>query len=258
MSTYTTEIASDKIVSDNPIHQRLLKAYYAALPYVKGDLLELGCGEGRGVELLAPVAKSYKALDKIQEVIDKLSAKYPKIEFIQGNIPPLPAAMSDSFDTVVSFQVIEHIKDDEAFLKEIFRVLKPGGKAIISTPNINWTLSRNPWHEREYTPIELKALCESIFDEVETKGIAGNQKVMTYYEENKKSVNKIMRWDILKLQYRLPASVLRVPYELLNRFNRNKLQGKNDSLVASIRHEDYYEVDNPNQGLDLFYILHKK
>ena len=51
MATYTTEIASDKILSDNPIHQRLLQAYYLAKPYVKGDLLELGCGEGRGVEL---------------------------------------------------------------------------------------------------------------------------------------------------------------------------------------------------------------
>ncbi|MEL6561282.1 MAG: SAM-dependent methyltransferase, partial [Bacteroidota bacterium] len=68
MGVYTTEIASDKLVSDNPIHQRLLKAYYAAQPYIKGDLLELGCGEGRGVELLAPLANSYQAMDKIQGV----------------------------------------------------------------------------------------------------------------------------------------------------------------------------------------------
>ena len=47
MALYTTEIASDKITSDNPIHQRLLKAYYIAKEYVKGDLLEIGCGEGK-------------------------------------------------------------------------------------------------------------------------------------------------------------------------------------------------------------------
>ena len=45
MSIYTTEITSDKIVSDNPIHNRLLSAYVFADKYIKGDVLELGCGE---------------------------------------------------------------------------------------------------------------------------------------------------------------------------------------------------------------------
>ncbi|MCB0503960.1 MAG: class I SAM-dependent methyltransferase, partial [Cyclobacteriaceae bacterium] len=124
MSVYTTEIASDQLISDNPIHQRLLKAYYVAEQYVKGDLLEVGCGEGRGVELLAPKASSYTAVDKIEEVIEKLEGNYPEGKFVQANIPPLPFD-DGSFDTVVSFQVIEHIKDDTTFLKEIHRVLKP-------------------------------------------------------------------------------------------------------------------------------------
>ena len=72
MSVYTTEIASSEIPSDNPIHQRLLSAYQFAKPYVKGKLLELGCGEGRGVELLAPLAESYLGIDKIESVINRL------------------------------------------------------------------------------------------------------------------------------------------------------------------------------------------
>ena len=136
MATYTTEIASDSIPSDNPIHQRLLQAYYLAKPYVKGDLLELGCGEGRGVELLSPLAQSYLALDKIQEVIDRLKEKHPKVDFQQAVFPPFQTLENDSFDSVVSFQVIEHIKDDKSFLKEIYRVLKPGGVAVLTTPNI--------------------------------------------------------------------------------------------------------------------------
>ena len=55
MSTvYTTEIASDSVASDNPIHQRLLKAYVLAVDYVQGNLLEVGCGEGRGIDWLLP------------------------------------------------------------------------------------------------------------------------------------------------------------------------------------------------------------
>lgn len=256
MSVYTTEIASDKIPSDNPIHQRLLKAYHAANPYINGDLLELGCGEGRGVELLAPLANSYTGIDKIQSITDALTKKYPEYTFAAGVFPPFPYD-DNSFDTIVTFQVIEHVKKDEDFIKEIHRVLKPGGKALITTPNIKMTLSRNPWHEREYTADHLEALCGKYFSNVEMKGIAGNEKVMEYYEQNKASVNKVMRYDIFNLQYRLPAALLRVPYDIMNRRNRNKLKTTDDELVLSIRHEDYLVREKDEENLDLFCILIK-
>ena len=257
MAVYTTEIASDQIASDNPIHQRLLKAYYAAQPYIEGDLLEVGCGEGRGVELLAPKSKSYVALDKIGEVINTLKAKYPEVDFRQAVVPPFSELEDACVDTVVSFQVIEHIKPDRQFLEEIHRVLRPGGKAIITTPNIKKTLTRNPWHIREYTAKELRDLAAGIFSQVDAKGITGNDKVMEYYNMNKASVERITRWDVLNLQYRLPAWMLRVPYDLLNRMNRNKLQGSDDDLVLSIQYEDYVVTDNADTALDLFYILTK-
>ena len=56
---------------------------------------------------------------------------------------------------MVTFQVIEHIKRDRDFLKEIYRVLKPGGKLILTTPNKNMSITRNPWHVREYDPKEM-------------------------------------------------------------------------------------------------------
>jgi SAM-dependent methyltransferase len=257
MATYTTEIASDKLVSDNPIHQRLLKAYIAAKPFVQGKLLEIGCGEGRGVEILMPLVEEYLGLDKIQEVIDTLQKKYPETEFRQAVIPPFSEIEDNSFDSIVSFQVIEHIKNDRLFLEEIHRVLKPGGKAIISTPNIRHTLSRNPWHIREYTSKQLEDLCKSVFQNVKPMGIGGNAKVWDYHEANRISVNRIMRFDILNLQYRLPATVLRWPYEVLNRFNRNKLHKQQGRAVTDITFEDYTLEDNPDKGLDLFFVLEK-
>lgn len=257
MATYTTEIASDKIISDNPIHQRLLQAYYLAKPYIKGDLLELGCGEGRGVELLAPLADRYLALDKIGEVIDQLKKTYPEVDFQQAVFPPFSTLEENSFDTIVSFQVIEHVKKDGEFLSEIYRVLKPGGRAILTTPNIKKTLSRNPWHEREYTANELKALAGKYFSKVEMKGVGGNEKVMEYYDENKRAVEKITRFDIFNLQYRLPAALLRVPYDLLNRLNRNKLNEGNSELVSAIQHDDYVLTELADEALDLFLVLEK-
>lgn len=256
MSVYTTEIASDKIPSDNPVHQRLLKAYLEAAPMVTGDLLDLGCGEGRGAEVLMQHADSYLGLDKIEEVIVNLREKFPKGQFESGVFPPIKIP-DNSFDTIVSFQVIEHIKKDNLFLSEIARILKPGGKAIISTPNIKMTLSRNPWHIREYTADELTELTAKYFSKVDMKGIAGNEKVMEYHDRNRASVQKIMKYDILNLQYKLPAAMLRVPYDILNRRNRNKLQQQADDLVLSITQEDYFLNEKSEQNLDLFCILHK-
>lgn len=256
MSVYTTEIASDELPSDNPIHQRLLSAYYHAREFVNGDVLELGCGEGRGVELLAPLAKSYVGIDKIGDVIGRLREKFPNNKFEQAVFPPFPFE-ENVFDTVVTFQVIEHIKDDDTFIKEIYRVLKPGGRALITTPNIKMTLSRNPWHIREYTAEQLTALCKKYFDKVEMMGIAGSPRVMEYHEKNRMSVNRIMRFDVFNLQYRLPAALLRKPYEILNRRNRNKLKSGDDKLVLSINKEDFSLKEQSEHNLDLFCLVTK-
>lgn len=254
MAVYTTEIASDTISSDNPIHQRLLKAYYVARDYVKGNLLEIGCGEGRGVGLLHNLVDDYTAIDKIQEVVDKLSVEFPDTKFRQMVIPPI-GFDDEQFDAIISFQVIEHIKDDNKYIEEISRILKPGGTALITTPNIKMSLSRNPWHIREYTAEELAVLCNPYFTKVEIMGITGNEKVMQYYEENKMSVQKLMRFDIFNLQYKLPAALLKIPYEFMNRLNRNKLQESDNSLVASITHDDYIVSKNAEHSLDLLAVL---
>jgi 2-polyprenyl-3-methyl-5-hydroxy-6-metoxy-1,4-benzoquinol methylase len=254
---FTTEITSEKITSDNPIHQRLFKAYVIAKKYVIGDVLEVGCGEGRGVSLLMEHARSFTAIDKIKPVIDQLQKQYPSGTFKSMNIPPFGGLADNAYDVVFSFQVIEHIENDELYLKEIHRVLKPGGTAVITTPNRKMSLSRNPWHIREYLPAELQSLAAGIFASTEMKGITGNEKVMAYYEENKKSVRKFTRWDVLDLQHKLPASLLKVPYEILNRWNRNKLQDTDNKLVKDIRHEDYIEVDDATNALDLLLICKK-
>ena len=120
------------------------------------------------------------------------------------------------------------------------------------------SLSRNPWHIREYTAKELTELSAGIFDKVISKGITGNSKVMQYHEDNRKSVQKIMKFDILDLQHRLPGFLLKLPYEILNRINRNTLKKGDNDLVESISFTDYLVTDNPEESLDLFYYLYKK
>lgn len=252
----TTEITSAEIASDNPVHQRLLFPYVEAAKLVSGNVLEIGCGWGRGLELLTGAADHYTGIDKNTALIQSLQNQYPQSTFIQANIPPLKDLPDNTFDFIVTFQVIEHIQNDDLFVKEAHRVLKPGGTMLLTTVNRVFSLTRNPWHVREYTADELKKLLTRHFSQVTTRGIHGNGKVMEYYEQNKKSVERITRFDVLNLQYRLPRWMLQVPYDVMNRMNRNKLL-QQDGLAAQIQYTDYILNDNPAGSLDFFYLATK-
>lgn len=72
----------------------------------------------------------------------------------------------ESFDYVVSVEVIEHVEADERFVSEILRVLKPGGTVLLTTPNGDWVENKNPDHKRHYKKRELNALLNKYFEEV--------------------------------------------------------------------------------------------
>lgn len=257
MAFSTTEITSNRIVSDNPVHQRLFFAYDQAARLISDNLLEIGCGVGRGLDVLAERCRQYTGIDKNKALLDNLRKVYPGLHFIEQNIPPLTGIADNSFEYVVTFQVIEHIEDDDLFIKEIYRVLKPGGKLILTTPNIKLSLTRNPWHIREYSAAGLQKLVGKYFTTLDKQGVHGNKKVMEYYEKNKKAVEKITRFDIFNLQYKLPRTWLQVPYDILNRMNRKSLMDKNDHLVHEINFDDYFLSQDVENCLDFFYIARK-
>lgn len=209
------------------------------------------------MELLLPHCKTYTAIDKNEAVISRLKQEHKNLTLIASNVPPFPKMEDNHFDSLVTFQVIEHIEDDELFQDEIHRVLKPGGVAVITTPNIKMSLTRNPWHVREYTKEQLLALAGRKFKNMQLLGVYGDEKVNEYYERNKESVRKITRFDIFNLQYLLPRSVLQVPYEILNRRNRNKLRAANDSLVMEIGQENFSLRAADDLCYDFFLVLRK-
>ncbi|MDE6624232.1 MAG: class I SAM-dependent methyltransferase [Alistipes sp.] len=238
--------------SDNFVFQRSLLAYHAAAERIAGDVLEIGTGTGYGIEVVAPHAARFVTLDKHAPA---LPAR-PGVEFRQATVPPLPFD-DGSFDCVISFQVIEHIERDAEFVREIHRVLRPGGRFVVTTPNAPMSLTRNPWHVREYRADELRRLLAGPFRSVETLGVFGNEKVMAYYEQNRRGVERIARFDIFDLQHRLPRRLLQLPYDLLNRLNRRRLLRENTDLTTSIRMEDYRLGPVGDDCFDLFFIAEK-
>jgi SAM-dependent methyltransferase len=126
---------------------------------VHGDVLDVACGTGYGAALLARRAH-VSGVDRNDEAIDQASSRVTGT-FLVADVPPIPFP-SDAFDFVVSFETVEHIADDIAFIREISRVLHPGGQLLISTPNAEISAPGgtplNAWHVREYTLASLTAL----------------------------------------------------------------------------------------------------
>jgi SAM-dependent methyltransferase len=253
----TAERISHIEESDNVIFQRSVFAYHEAAKLVKGKLLEIGTGMGYGIEHLMPVVDQYFAVDKYNSAAIEENKDNPKFQFHQMTVPPLKGIDDESMDFIVTFQVIEHIKKDHLFVEEAHRVLKKGGKLILTTPNNKMSLTRNPWHIREYTVEQLKGLLLKNFSEVDALGVFGNEKTMEYYEENKKSVKKYTRFDIFNLQYILPRQLLQIPYDVLNRMNRKKLLEENTDKVRDISATDYHLAPANDTCFDLFYVATK-
>jgi SAM-dependent methyltransferase len=100
-------------------------------------ILEIGCGKGMMLDRLQKLGYSVSGIDMEATAIDACHAWFPNIQaqLGSGDSIPYPAA---SFDVVLSFDVFEHIRDSDRHLREVARVLKPGGHYLLQTPN-KWT-----------------------------------------------------------------------------------------------------------------------
>ncbi|WP_207841092.1 class I SAM-dependent methyltransferase [Williamsia soli] len=140
-------------------------------------VLEAGSGEGYGANLISRVATAVTCVDYDRSAVEHTRARYSHLTIHQANLIDLPLPDS-SVDTVVNFQVIEHLWDQQAFISECLRVLRPGGELLISTPNrITFSPGRdtplNPFHTRELNPAELRELLTTQgFAVTETLGVS--------------------------------------------------------------------------------------
>ncbi len=125
-------------------------------------VLEAGCGEGYGADLLAGVAERVLGLDYDAPTTRHARARYPRVDVARANLVALPVR-DGACDAVVSLQVVEHLWEQERFLRECHRALRPGGELLVSTPNrITFSPGRdtplNPFHTRELSGPELAGL----------------------------------------------------------------------------------------------------
>lgn len=139
--------------------------YEAVLPIVKNRIvLDIASGSGYGTQMLATEAKYVYGVDISAAAVEYAKENYnsKNIEYAVGDGEDIPMP-SNSVDVIVTFETIEHIKDYKKFMKEIVRVLKPDGLAIISTPNDLEFAEGNHFHLHEFVHGELLDLIKTEF-----------------------------------------------------------------------------------------------
>ena len=135
------------------------------LVFSSKNILDLGCGDGGTVSgiIRKYPSKKVTGVDISPRRIDSLKERFPKKRFICGDVCSTKLK-DNSFDLIISTQVIEHVEDDKKMVREMHRLLKKGGflyiSSVIKKP---WAIYKyrnkgkfvlDPTHEREYSSKE--------------------------------------------------------------------------------------------------------
>ena len=161
-------------------------------------VLDAGCGEGYGTRLLARHGPTL-ALDYDAWTMQHLAVDRSELCAVQGNLVALPLREA-AFDVVVSLQTVEHLWDQQRFVGECARVLRPGGLLVLSTPNRLTFPPGNVYHHRELDAGELAALLTPGLSQVQVLGLHHAQALRTWEEAHDSIVDAQIasdpsRWD---------------------------------------------------------------
>lgn len=124
--------ATDSVLANELLLREVLKA----APYIKGSLLDIGCGEKPYKDIFSSQIKFYAGMDLPQT----LHSKHAVDVFANAHLLPFK---ENIFDTVLCLEVLEHVEKPLEVLKGIYEVLREGGVLVLSVPQNYW-LHKDP------------------------------------------------------------------------------------------------------------------
>ncbi len=166
-----------------------LPAIRKLLPKGQHKLLDAGCGSGFVSNWLSGLGHKVWGCDYSASGVELAKEHFPDVEYFQADLIAGPPSImpEGGYDGIVSVEVIEHLYDPEAFLKNLYSAIRPGGFIILTTPYHgyvkNLTLSViNQWdahfmvnsaggHIKFFSPATLKSMMEEVgYQELKTIG----------------------------------------------------------------------------------------
>jgi 2-polyprenyl-3-methyl-5-hydroxy-6-metoxy-1,4-benzoquinol methylase len=172
----TGERTLPDVPAENYWYRRHLVVYEWIARRAAGlEVIDMACGEGYGSDVLSRRAARVTGVDANPDAHEHARLRYRRANLTFKR--DMVETYSQQCDALVFLQTIEHLHDPRAALGHFRSLLRPGGVAYISTPNV-LTLapkgeerSGNPWHIVEYRAAEFRELCESAFGSVELFGV---------------------------------------------------------------------------------------
>jgi SAM-dependent methyltransferase len=201
----------------NPTFQRHVAAYRLCAPFLpEGRVLDLGCGTGHSFRELAP-------RETVGVDLEPGALAGQERETHVADMRRLPFA-AGSFASVLSVHSIEHVPDADRALAEIVRVLEPGARAVLVTPNrLTFGLPDeiiDPYHYVEYDAAELAALCASRFAAVKVLGLFGSGRYQALVDAERRELDRVLRLDRFRLRRFVPRRVRQRLYDARLRSSR--------------------------------------
>lgn len=164
--------------------------------------LDAGCGRGLYTRILLKRAKKVAALDYSKNSIDTLKRRLgylPHLSLYVGSADNLPFE-AEQFDLVLHCEVLEHIENDRKVLSELFRVLQPGGRLIISVP-----VPPAPYNDSEH--VREGYTLDQISQLLYNSGFEILRHEYCMFKFSKKLMQFLVWWD-QKTRIRLPSLFL--------------------------------------------------
>jgi 2-polyprenyl-3-methyl-5-hydroxy-6-metoxy-1,4-benzoquinol methylase len=126
-------------------------------------IIDMGCGDGSATELAALASPGHRivALDWSAEAVRQVRAR--GLTVVRAAAEDSWPIASNTADVVIMSELIEHVIDTDAVLDEAWRVLKPGGSLLLSTPNLA------AWYNRALLALGV----QPVFSEVSLRGVFG-------------------------------------------------------------------------------------
>lgn len=241
------------------------KAYEeAALLAADKAVLDVGCNNGYGSARISETARTVVGIDVSARAVDEARARYARhnlsFQVVDGMSLPFDAGM---FDLVVSFQVLEHVVDHNAYLSSIRSMLTPGGTAIFTTPNREIRLDPgmkpiNPFHVTEYSAGRLAQVLGAHFLRVEIRGLFGIPEVYAIEFNRVDRARRLARRRILWSAIRaaracLPSAATRRIARLV-RLLQGPAAGRSLEVFPYSLDDLFYRSENLSSALDLMAI----
>lgn len=202
-------------IEDDPepmVQQQLARLMFASTHMELKDkrILEFGCGEGLNCDFLASKAASICGFDLSESCVLLARERYPHIQFLSADgCDPQLDISAGSWDVVVSFEVLEHVPDMRAFLRNLRRHIKADGVVFLSTPNRDiFSLGHEPSpinreHLKELNFNEFQHVLQCEFSKIEIWGqkFKNPELLSAWSDDTKKKISQLemgTRWNARK------------------------------------------------------------